>query len=240
MFSNFKRPEVFNARTYPNPMEASDKAKAVWDERVGSVVVQNYNWRRVTLILAVICFVLTLGLVYQSSMTKVIPYVVTVDKTTGEVQQAGAFTNNNYEPKDAEIRYFLVNFISNARTIQLDPIAQSRAQVKAFAYLTSNAAKKYQTIQNAEDYVNKIGNITTSIAITSVSKVPETTSSYQIRWAEEEYNIKTGGKNTTHMSGVFTYTMLPVESDEQLLLNPLGLYISGFDFSNDVSEVNRK
>ena len=238
MFNNFRRPENFNANTHPNPMTPADKARAVWDDRVGRVVVQNYNWRRVTLILCVICLVLTLGLVYQSSMTKVIPYVVTVDKTTGEVQQAGAFVNNEYEPREAEIRYFLVNFISNARTIQLDPIAQKRAQTKAFAYLTENAARKYQQIQLAEKYIDKIGNVTTSVSIVSVAQVPETTSSYQIRWIEEEYDIKTGGKKNTHMSGVFTYTMLPVEED-QLLLNPLGLYISGFDFTNDVSEVNR-
>ena len=204
MFNSFRRPETFNANTHPNPMTPADKARAVWDERVGSVVVQNYNWRRVSLILCVICLVLTLGLVYQSSMTKVIPYVVTVDKTTGEVGQAGAFVNNEYEPREAEIRYFLVNFISNARTIQLDPIAQNRAQTKAYAYLTENAARKYQQIQLAEKYVEKVGNITTSISIVSVAQVPETTSSYQIRWIEEEYDIQTGGKKNTHMSGVFT------------------------------------
>lgn len=240
MFSSFRRPETFNEKSYANPMTPADMARAVWDERVGSVVVQSYNWRRIAIMLCVICLILTLGLVYQSSKTKVIPYVVTVDKTTGEVQQAGGFANNEYEPQEAEIRYFLVNFIANARTIQLDPIAQNRAQTRAMAYLTTYAARKYQDIQLSENYMDKIGNITTSVSIVSVTKVPESTSSYQIRWIEEEFEIKTGVKETSHMSGVFTYTRLPVESEELLLLNPLGLFISGFDFTNDVSEVNRK
>lgn len=240
MFNNNKRPENFNARSHPNPMTPADKARAVWDERVGSVVTQSYNWRRIALILCGLCVAFGLGLLYLASMTKVIPYVVTVDKTTGEVHQAGAFVSNDYEPQEKEIRYFLVNFISNARTIQLDPIAQNRAQVKAYAYLTQNAARKYQDIQISEKYAEKVGNKTVSVNIVSVTKVPESSSSYQIRWTEEEYDIRTGGKDTSHMSGVFTYTMLPVESDEQLLLNPLGLFISGFDFTSDVSEVNRK
>ena len=186
LFSSFKRPENFNAKSHPNPMTPADKAREVWDERVGSVVVQSHNWRRIALILCAICFVLTLGLVYQSAKTKVIPYVVTVDKTTGEVQQAGGFVNNEYEPQEAEIKYFLVNFIANARTIQLDPIAQNRAQKKAFAFLTANAARKYQDILSSEGYVDKVGSITTSVNIVSITKVPESTSSYQIRWTEEE------------------------------------------------------
>lgn len=240
MFNNNKRPENFNARSHPNPMTPADKAREVWDERIGSVAIQSYNWRRIALILCFLCVAFGLGLLYLASMTKVIPYVVTVDKSTGEVQQAGAFVNNNYEPQEAEIRYFLVNFISNARTIQLDPIAQNRAQRKAYAYLTQNAARKYQDIQASEKYVDKVGSKTVSINISSVTKVPESTSSYQIRWTEEEYEIKTGQKETLHLNGVFTYTLLPVENDEQLLLNPLGLFISGFDFTKDVSEVNRR
>ena len=61
--------------------------------------------------------------------------------------------------------------------------------------------------------------------------------SYQVRWTEEEYGIRSGDKKTRNMSGVFSYTMLPVEG-EALQVNPLGLFIIGFDFSNDASQVN--
>ena len=58
-----------------------------------------------------------------------------------------------------------------------------------------------------------------------------------MRWTEEEFGITSGNKKVTNMSGIFSYTRLPVEK-EKLEINPLGLYITGFDFSNDASQVN--
>ena len=238
--NKFQRPTEYNPRSTDNPTTPADRAREVWDSRVGKATVQAYNWRRATILLCVVCLVLACGLVWQSLKTQVIPYIVTVDKTTGEVQQAGAFTSNEYVPQEAEIKFFLTDFVKNARTIQLDPVVQQRTQAKAVAFLTKNAARKFEDVKINENYNERRGNVTVSVHIISIQKVPESDSSYQIRWTEEEFGIQSGTKKITNMSGIFSYTMLPVQNDEQLLVNPLGLFISGFDFSNDASQVNRK
>ena len=143
-------------------------------------------------------------------------------------------------PQEAEIKFFLTDFVKNARTIQLDPVVQQRTQAKAMAFLTKNAARKFEDVKINENYHERRGNVTVSVHIISIQKVPESDSSYQIRWTEEEFGIQSGAKKITNMSGIFSYTMLPVQNDEQLLVNPLGLFISGFDFSNDASQVNRQ
>ena len=236
----FQRPTEFNQRSVDNPATPAERAKEIWDAREGRLVTQAYNWRRATVLLGIVCVVLAVGLVWQSLKTQVIPYIVTVDKTTGEVQHAGAFTSNEYVPQEAEVKFFLTDFVKNARTIQLDPIVQQRTQAKAVAFLTKNSARKYLDVLNNENYKERRGSVTVTVHINTIQKVPESEASYQIRWTEEEYGIQSGAKKTNYMSGIFSYTMLPLENDEQLLTNPLGLFITGFDFSNDATQVNRK
>lgn len=233
----FRRPEKYNQSAGTNPATPAEKAAAVWDRRVGSAVTQAYNWRRATILMGIACLVLAGGLVVQSLKTQVIPYVVTVDKNTGEVEKAGAFTGADYTPGEAEKKYFITKFVLNARSVVLDPVAQTNDQREAVAYLTTNAANKYEMVKQNEKFDDKFGNCTVTPHIVSIQKVPDSETSYQVRWTEEEYGIRSGDKKTRNMSGVFSYTMLPVEGDA-LQVNPLGLFITGFDFSNDASQVN--
>ena len=61
--NKFQRPEEFNPRSTDNPATPADRAREVWDARVGKATVQAYNWRRATILLCVVCLVLTCGLV---------------------------------------------------------------------------------------------------------------------------------------------------------------------------------
>ena len=236
----FRKPEKFNPVSDPNPSTPSSRASAVWDDRLGTSTIQAYNWRRIALGLLVANIILTGGITMQSLKTRVIPYVVTVDKTTGQVEKAGAFTGNggNYTPQEAEIKYFIAKFVQNARNIGLDPVAYNKSQLQAAYFLTNNAAQKYSLILESNDIRNKIGKITVTTHIVSIQKVPDSESSYQVRWTEEEVGIQNGRKSEVPMSGIFSFTILPVKDEEQRLNNPLGLFISDFNFSKDASAVN--
>lgn len=225
-----ERPENFNPLNGRNPVTPTERAKAKWDKRVGEVVVQNHSWRLMAIFLVVANVCLSGGLVVQSLKTQVIPYVVTVDKTTGEVEKAGAFIQNNYTPQIAEIKYFISNFISNARNIQLDPVQQQKTQEKAVAFLTKTAAQKFFAMQKSEGFMKKYSNVTILTKIKSIQKIPDT-ESYHVSWSEEEFSIQTGKAVQYGYEGVFSVVMLPVKDDKTLLVNPLGLYISDFNFT---------
>ena len=75
----FKQREKFNQANNPNPASPEERAASVWDKRMGSAVVQAYNWRRISLGLIVTCIILAGGLVWQSMKTTVVPYVVCTD-----------------------------------------------------------------------------------------------------------------------------------------------------------------
>lgn len=234
--SLFNQKEKYNRAANRNPATPAERAEAEWDRRIGSAAVQAYNWRRIAVGLVVVCIVLAGGLVIQSMKSQVIPYVVTVDKTTGEVQKAGAFVNEDYTPQEAEVKYFIAEFVKNCRSIGYDPVAYNNMQLKAGHYLTATAAQKYTSVLKPE-IEKKLGQYTVSVKNISVQKVPESDSSYLVRWIEEVVRINSSEYQEIPMSGTFSYTKLPVK-DEDMLINPLGLYITGFDFVQDAAAVN--
>lgn len=226
------QPERFNNSNVDSPADPAQRAAAAWDRRIGDVVVQNHNWRKIALGLLFSNILLAGGLTYQSMKSQVIPYVVTVDKTTGVVEKAGALITNDYIPKEAEIKYFLANFIQNARNIQLDPVQQQKSQDKAYSFLTKTAAQKFVSMQRAEKFQQKYAYMTIQAKIKSIQKIPET-DSYHASWSEEEFTVHDGKMNVNNYEGVFTIITLPVKDDNTLLINPLGIYISDLNFSQD-------
>ena len=100
------------------------------------------------------------------------------------------------------------------------------------------AAQKYASTMK-DDQNKKLGKYTVSVKNLSVQKVPDSDSSYLVRWVEEVVKINSSEYQDIPMSGTFSYTKLPVKK-EDLLINPLGLYITGFDFTQDAAAVNAK
>ncbi len=115
----FKRTRAKYGET-PTPVTPYQKAAQVWDERMGAARVQARNWR----IMAFACLALAVGLagglVWQSAQSRITPYVVEVDKL-GTVQTVGPAVQT-YEPSDAQIAFHLARFITNVRSLSIDPI----------------------------------------------------------------------------------------------------------------------
>jgi len=228
---SFHQPDKFSDTG--KTLSPAEQARKVIDDRIGSVVVQNYNWRRIAVGLLISNVALAGGLTYQASQSHIVPYVVTVDKSTGEVEKAGAFVSQDYTPQEVEVRYFIGQFIQNARNIQLDPVQQEKMQGKAFAYLTQAAAQKYSAIQRNEGFKEKYAMYTIQTKITGIKKIPDT-DSYHATWTEEEFNIASGKQDVKKYECVFAVTTIPPKDDQTLMVNPLGLYISDLNFSAEI------
>ena len=119
--SLFKRPSVRYSKT-PEPVTPYQKAAQVWDERIGSARVQARNWR----LMAMGCLILSTGtsaaLVWQSTRSTVVPYVVEVDRLGAA--QAVAPATENFRPTDPQIAFHLARFVENVRQVPADPFRQ--------------------------------------------------------------------------------------------------------------------
>lgn len=231
----FSKPEKF---TNYEPESPAERAARKWDEREGEIIVQNYNLRRLLLgMLAVVMF-MTVGLVYKSLSSNVMPYIVEVDTTTGMVRNVGTIeASKHYRAGESVYKYFLSKFIKNVREMPLDPVVYKENLTTSYGFLTKTAALKLQTMLKSEKMTEKFGQQTVQINISTILPL-EGGHSYQIRWTEETFTISNGKKNVTPYSGIFTVQTIKSDDETKLMINPIGMYISDFSWSKDASAVN--
>lgn len=193
------------------------RAARKWDEREGEIIVQNYNLRRLLVgMLAVVMF-MTVGLVYKSLSSNVMPYIVEVDTTTGMVRNVGTVeASKHYQAGESVYKYFLSRFLKNTREIPLDPVVYKENITTSYGFLTKDAAKKLQTMLKTGKLTEKFGHQTVQINISTILPM-ESGHSY---------------------IGIFTVQTIRSDDETKLLVNPIGMYISDFSWSKDASAVN--
>ena len=213
----------------PFPETPYQKAGQVWDERIGSARVQAKNWRLMALGCLGLCFVTSGALVWRSMQSTVTPYVVEVDDT-GAVKAVGPALAR-YEPTDAQIAHHLANFISDVRSLSIDPVIVRQNWLAAYDYVTDKAAITLSDYARDNDPFAEIGRRSRSVDVVSVVRVSG--ESFQARWLEKTYEngALTGVKRFT---GLFTIVNSPPRDAETLRANPLGLYIHSLNWGEDL------
>jgi len=124
--------------TTPVPETPYQRAAQVWDDRIGSARVQAKNWRLATLLSIGLSAVLAGAFIWQSSQSLITPYVVEVD-TNGSVRAIGPATEN-FIPSDAQIAHQLADFITNVRSVSIDPVVLRQNWLEAYSFATDQAA----------------------------------------------------------------------------------------------------
>ena len=159
-------------------------------------------------------------------------YVVRVDNATGQVETGGELKATNYSPREAEIKYFLTNFVADTRTVPLDPVQYKNNVDPAAHYLTTQSANKLADMLKNDDPRAKLGKMTVQPTIRSIQLQPGSKGTYQVRWSEEEYSLS--GSSTHRINNyvaLFAVTVDPPTKEAELLINPLGLKIKDLTMS---------
>ena len=112
-------------------------------------------------------------------------YVVRVDNATGQVEAGGELKATNYDPQEAEVRAFLVQFIRDTRTVPLDPVQYKTSWEHAQHFLTQEAANKLNAILQTDNPASKFGRATVQPTIRSIQAQPGSPATYQVRWVED-------------------------------------------------------
>lgn len=228
----FIAPKTYQGGNDPiNPNEY-EQAKAEWDLRTGHFVVQNYNLRRLLVLSLAANLLLSGGLVAQSIKATVVPYVVEVGES-GVVNKVGLAQSRQYNPKEAEIKYFLSNFVRNTRGMPLDPVVYEQSLKSAYGFLTKQAGNKMSVMLRDENRQDKLGRQTVQTSIGVMLPMTDGSKSYQIRWTEEHFDLNSGTKKVILMSGIFTVAIKPPTDRAELEVNPLGIYITDFSWAEE-------
>lgn len=213
----------------PEPETPYQRAAQVWDERIGSARVQARNWRLMAFGGLALSTGLAGGLLWQSMQSRVIPYVVEVDRL-GEAR-AVAPADAEYRPTDPQIAWHLGRFVSNVRSISLDPVLMRQNWLFAYDFVTERGAQFLGEYARSSNPFAEIGRRTVSVQVTSVVRASDR--SFQVKWTETLFE-RGSVAGTARWTAILSVVIRPPASAETLRKNPLGLYVDAIDWSREL------
>lgn len=212
----------------PKPVTPYQKAAQIWDERIGSSRAQARNWRLMAFGVLFLAFGLAGDRIYQSGQSRITPYVVEVHDD--EVKAVGP-AEKAFQPTDAEIARDLSRFITDVRSVSLDPVLVRKNWLEAYDYATDKAALFLTAYAQANDPFKAIGKRSVSVDVGSIVRASDT--SFQIRWTEQVF-VEGVPTPPEHWTAILTTAISPPRTEAVLRRNPLGLYVTAMSWSRDL------
>jgi type IV secretion system protein VirB5 len=224
----FKRAVQRYGRT-AGPETPWQRAGQLWDDRIGSARVQARNWRLMAFGGLALASGLSGVLVWQSLQSRVVPYVVEIDRL-GE-PRAVAPAVRGYRPTDPQIAWFLARFVTDIRSRSLDGVLMRENWLQAYDFATRRGAAFLDGYARSTKPFADIGDRTVSVQVTSVVRASPT--SFQIKWSERAY-ARGSLTGTSHWTGIASILLRPPHDADTLRKNPLGLYVDAVDWSREL------
>ena len=213
----------------PQPQTPYQRAAQLWDERIGSARVQARNWRLMAFAAISLSAGLSGGLLWQSMQSRVIPYVVAVDRL-GE-PRAISPADRHYDPTEPQIAWHLARFVTIVRSVSLDPVLMRQNWLSAYDFVTPRGARFLSEYARSADPFGAVGTRTVSVQVTSVVRVSER--SFQVKWSETRYE-RGNLAGSSRWTGILTILVRQPSSEEVLRKNPLGIYVDAIDWSREL------
>src|SRR6059058_107097 len=161
----FRRAQLRYSET-PAPVTPYQAAAQAWDDRIGNARVQARNWRLMAFGCLGLALVMSGALVWRAGQSIITPYVVEVD-SAGQVRAVGEAATP-YRPTDAQIAFHLAHFITNVRSLAIDPVIVRQSWLDAYQYTTDRGAATLNEFARANDPFGHIGQLSIAVEITSV------------------------------------------------------------------------
>lgn len=211
-------------------------ARRTWNSHVGSLIASRTLWQAMALISMLVALAAVGGVIYIGSQSKFIPYVVEVNKLGEAMAVAPA---KQAEKVDQRIvRASVAEFIVNARTVTPDIAMQRRAIFKVYALMPSgsNATRKMTAYLNGSAETNPFKRAEKqTVNVEIVSAIPQTAATWQVDWIETQRTRKGEimGKpyRMRALLNVSSQPMPPDITEDQIRLNPMGVYVSDYSWS---------
>lgn len=207
------------------------RAAQAWDDRIGSARVQARNWR----VMAFACMGLTVllagGLLYQAAQTRIEAYVVEVDPQgrPGRIE----LIDKAYSPTSAQMAFHVAELIRKVRSRPIDSVVLKQNWEQVYRFLAGDAIRKmneYASRTKPFDSTKR----DTAIAVDILNVIQRSDGSFQVRWKETIYEHGSEAQ-TSYWTGLFTTELVPPNTAEALLHNPLGVYVTNFSWSQELT-----
>lgn len=204
-------------------------AREEWLERYGSYISRAAQWRAAAFICLCVTAVSITGNVIQARQTKVVPYIIEVDKL-GQASVI-ARADEASAPSGRLIQSSIAAAISDWRTVTADMELQKK-MIERLSFFVSGGAKgvlKQWYTENNPYEIAKSGKLV-HIEIKDLP-MPVSSDSYRVEWTETISNHTGELLDRQTYAATVSVQLVPPKADAVLLRNPGGVYITALTTS---------
>ncbi|RYZ90872.1 MAG: type IV secretion system protein [Proteobacteria bacterium] len=200
-------------------------ARRIHNEREGNRERRLFVTECMAIILAFAVVIMAVGIVYIGSKSKFVPYVIETDSKRRVISSA-LLTSESMDYRT--IRYELVQWITNYRSVVSDPELQKKYVYKAYSYAAAGSKAKLSMDEWFSSGNNPYARVKEyTLLITHESQIKLSDNSYQIDWTETRRDNGNKVIGEEHFRAIVTYEFKDVTS-EMIEHNPFGLFIKTF------------
>jgi type IV secretory pathway TrbF-like protein len=199
-------------------------ARREWNERYGDYISQAHNWRLIAIAALGVAAIAVAGNVWQSSQSRVQPFVVEVDKL-GDALAVQRADIASPIPVGV-IRAQLARYIQDVRSVSIDVQAERAFINEAFAMVDKNGSA-FTFLNNyftANDPFTRAASETVFAHVESVLPLPGS-NTWRIEWSEDTVARDGRPEFTKHWEATITVSINPPTTDAAILVNPTGLFV---------------
>ena len=165
------------------------EAHREWDERYADLVLGKRNWQIATGGLLAVSLILAGGIVWFSTRSRYLPYVVEVDKLGYALTVPQRLTRTSVPDVTTRIeRYEVAAFVRNARAVSTDPQVEQQMLNSLLAHARGAADRFLDSYYHSGNFAHNpfklAEKLTISVQIDSILRI--SSQSYQVRWTEQQ------------------------------------------------------
>ena len=204
-------------------------ARREWDERYGDHMTRARNWRTMAVLCALVALILAAGLIWQSSRSRVVPFIAVIDSFGRPVVSGlgDQTTTADERLKKATV----LEWVEELRTVTTDGIAQRKAIDRVYSHIANNspAMTFVSDFYRANQPFDRAQNETVGVDVRSV--LPTSDRTFEVDWIETSRDLYGNVKNTDRWKGTFTIAVNAPTDERIARVNPLGLYVVSANWS---------
>ena len=199
-------------------------ARREWNERYGDYIAQANNWRLVAVAALGVAAVAVAGNVWQSSQSRVQPFVVEVNKLGDALAVQRADVASPLPV--GVIRAQLARYVQNVRAVSVDVQAERAFINEAYAMVDKNGAALtfLNDYFSANDPFKRAATDTVTAHVESVLPLPGG-KTWRIEWREDTAARDGRPESSKHWEATVTVSLNPPTTDAGVLANPTGLFV---------------
>ena len=194
------------------------------NERYGDYIAQANNWRLIAIAALGVAAVAVAGNVWQSSQSRVQPFVVEVDKLGNALAIQRADVASPIPV--GVIRAQLARYVQDVRAVSIDVQAERAFISEAYAMVDKNSGAL--TFLNdhftANDPFKRASTETVTAHVESVLPLPGG-KTWRVEWREDTLARHGRPEFSKHWEATLTISLNPPSTEAGVLANPTGLFV---------------